>query len=265
MDQQLAEWQRQAQEAIQQQPEKKDAIMAMYNDDLGKYLASQIEAAQKAIDQQGKTDYVIGEFKKMLEENKDILSFEKEPNYSEIFDMRPMQFRDTRSGVSSTADLPYEQGKFEGETPEEYYDRLERRSGGGTGPFSPFRLEEEEKAAAAQEEARRKARESLSFTGKLAADAEGFGKSLLSGGFRAGSAAAGIAGGVTEALGSTMNPVGSALGYNPLQEGADFLFKKSQESKQASQMLQESIPMEASNTSRVLGQIVPQMAGGFLS
>lgn len=263
MDQQLAEWQRQAQEAIQQQPEKKDAIMAMYNDDLGKYLASQIEAAQKAIDQQGKPDYVIGEFKKMLEENKDILSFEKEPNYSEIFDMRPMQFRDTLSGVSSTADLPYEQGKFEGETPEEYYDRLERQSGGGTGPFSPFRLEEEEKAAAAQEEARRKARESLSFTGKLAADAEGFGKSLLSGGFRAGSAAAGIAGGVTEALGSTMNPVGSALGYNPLQEGADFLFKKSQEGKQASQMLQESIPMEASNTSRVLGQIVPQMAGGF--
>lgn len=264
MDQQLAEWQRQAQEAIQQQPEKKDAIMAMYNDDIRKYLEDQKRMAQKAIDEQGKPDYVISQFKQMLEDNKDVISFNKDLDYSKMFDVRPMQFRDTRSGVSSTADLPYEQGKFEGETPEEYYDRLERQSGGGTGPFSPFRLEEEEKAAAAQEEARRKAREALSFTGKLAADAEGFGKSLLSGGFKAGSAAAGIAGGVTEALGSTMNPVGSALGYNPLQEGADFLFKKSQEGKQASQMLQESIPMEASNTSRVLGQIVPQMAGGFV-
>lgn len=263
MDQQLAEWQRQAQEAIQQQPEKKDAIMAMYNDDIRKYLEDQKRMAQKAIDEQGKPDYVISQFKQMLEDNKDVISFDKDLDYSKMFDVRPMQFRDTRSGVSSTADLPYEQGKFDGETPEEYYDRLERDSGGGHGAFSPFRLEEEEKAAAAQEEARRKARESLSFTGKLAADAEGFGKSLLSGGFRAGSAAAGIAGGVTEALGSTMNPVGSALGYNPLQEGADFLFKKSQEGKQASQMLQESIPMEASNTSRVLGQIVPQMAGGF--
>lgn len=263
MDQQLAEWQRQAQEAIQQQPEKKDAIMAMYNDDIRKYLEDQKRMAQKAIDEQGKPDYVISQFKQMLEDNKDVISFDKDLDYSKMFDVRPMQFRDTRSGVSSTADLPYEQGKFDGETPEEYYDRLERDSGGGHGAFSPFRLEEEEKAAAAQEEARRKARESLSFTGKLAADAEGFGKSLLSGGFRAGSAAAGIAGGVTEALGSTMNPVGSALGYNPLQEGADFLFKKSQEGKQASQMLQESIPMEASNTSRMLGQIVPQMAGGF--
>ena len=263
MDQQLAEWQRQAQEAIQQQPEKKDAIMAMYNDDIRKYLEDQKRMAQKAIDEQGKPDYVISQFKQMLEDNKDVISFDKDLDYSKMFDVRPMQFRDTRSGVSSTADLPYEQGKFDGETPEEYYDRLERDSGGGHGAFSPFRLEEEEKAAAAQEEARRKARESLSFTGKLAADAEGFGKSLLSGGFRAGSAAGGILGGVLDAAGTAIDPVGAAHGFNPMRDASDWMFNKSQEASEASKALSESIPQESSDASGVAGQIIPMLAGGF--
>lgn len=131
MDPQVEQWQRQAQEAMQAQPERKDAIEAQLHEMITTLATSTwANQAQEAVDAGIPRQQVLDQYKGMLEEHG--LAVSPESNFDEWFKQgRGPQFKNVKADSDSTADpsfdVEYQANKFEDETPEEYFDRVERQ------------------------------------------------------------------------------------------------------------------------------------------
>src|SRR5690606_2352340 len=128
---QVEQWQRQAQEAMQAQPDRKDAIAAQLHEMITTLATSTwANQAQEAVDAGIPRQQVLDQDKGMLQEHG--LAVSPESNFDEWFKQgRGPQFKNVKAGSDSTADpsfdVEYQANKFEDETPEEYFDRVERQ------------------------------------------------------------------------------------------------------------------------------------------
>lgn len=189
MDPRIELMQRQAQYAIEQQPENKELILKALSEDMGAVAMEWTEQANLAITNNNTKEYrakVTEALKKDLLDN----GF----NAGEDFQIPPIPGKDfngkVAAGSASTAEPSYEQDKFDGETEEEYYDRKEREG---------QRLAQETGVSATRQRIADE-RGALSQMGRLGADLEAAGKGAYSNLVRGAGAAVGIGAGVGDVL-----------------------------------------------------------------
>jgi len=189
LDPRIELMQRQAQYAIEQQPENKELILKALSEDMGAVAMEWTEQANLAITNNNTKEYrakVTEALKKDLLDN----GF----NAGEDFQIPPIPGKDfngkVAAGSASTAEPSYEQDKFDGETEEEYYDRKEREG---------QRLAQETGVSATRQRIADE-RGALSQMGRLGADLEAAGKGAYSNLVRGAGAAVGIGAGVGDVL-----------------------------------------------------------------
>lgn len=114
MDPQVEQWQRQAQEAMQAQPDRKDAIAAQLHEMITTLATTTwANQAQEAVDAGIPRQQVLDQYKGMLEEHG--LAVSPESNFDEWFKQgRGPQFKNVKTGSSTTAaPVGYEDRKAE--------------------------------------------------------------------------------------------------------------------------------------------------------
>jgi len=114
MDPQVEQWQRQAQEAMQAQPDRKDAIAAQLHEMITTLATTTwANQAQEAVDAGIPRQQVLDQYKGMLQEHG--LAVSPESNFDEWFKQgRAPQFKNVKTGSSTTAaPVGYEDRKAE--------------------------------------------------------------------------------------------------------------------------------------------------------
>jgi len=242
MDPRIKEWQRQAQEAIARNPEAQDAINAKLQKLVSSIPEEWASKAQAAVDRGAPRDKVQERFKSLISDNGFQFPEGQEPDYSTLFEQgRGPSFKNVQAGRTSTAEPSYEQDSFEGESPEEYYDRKEReakQSAKDTGVYAENLHREE-------------ARESLGTGGRLAADL--------------GAVATNTGAGLVEGLGAVAGIGGATAGVlsnNPMASEA--LATQGFDMQRAAQgdadIIRNATPELSSENAQMGGQILSQLA-----